>query len=130
LGSVSGGRFKFVRTAATFQEPVIFEFVVKINNSNGFGFSSADVDLDRILFRQAGFGFDTLNQVAFIPDTISNGFQVEGMYPLIRFTRYRAANAFAGGVAGWYLFSPIAPGKRRRPDLQPSPGGHGLKGTY
>jgi hypothetical protein len=88
-----------VRTTATFQEPVIFDFVAKINNSNGFGFSSADLDLERILFRQSGaFGFDTLNQVGFIADTISNGFQVDGMYPMIRFPRseFQSASITAG----------------------------------
>jgi uncharacterized protein DUF2341/type IX secretion system substrate protein len=83
-----GPRFKFVRTAVSFSDPVIFDYVGAITNSNGFGFSSADVALDRILFRQAGFGFDTLNQVAFMADTVSNGFQVEGLYPLLRFERF------------------------------------------
>lgn len=86
-GTNPGPRFKFVRTATTFSEPMIFEFAAEVSNSNGFGFSSADVALERILFRQAGFGFDTLNQVAFMEDTISNGYQVEGLFPFIRWPR-------------------------------------------
>ena len=86
-GANPGPRFKFVRTRPAFSETVEFDFRARISNSNGFGFSSADSTISRILFRQAGFGFDTLNQVAFMGDTVSNGFQVEGMYPFIRFPR-------------------------------------------
>ncbi|MCB0641932.1 MAG: DUF2341 domain-containing protein [Phaeodactylibacter sp.] len=86
-GMNPGPRFKFVRTAMSFSEPMIFDFAAEISNSNGFGFSSADVDIDRILFRQSVFGFDTLNQVALMQDTLSNGFQVEGMFPFIRYPR-------------------------------------------
>lgn len=84
-----GPRFKFARTVPVFSSEVIFDYVGAINNSNGFGFSSSTGDeLERILFRQSSFGFDTLNQVAFMPDTLSNGYQIEDMYPLLRFPRF------------------------------------------
>ena len=82
-----GPRFKFLRTALAFDAEAVFDFRARISNSNGFGFSSAQDTISRILFRQSGFGFDTLNQVAFMPDTVSNGYQVEGFYPLIRYPR-------------------------------------------
>ncbi|MBK7407246.1 MAG: DUF2341 domain-containing protein [Saprospirales bacterium] len=84
-GSIPGPRFKFVRTVPSFTEPMIFEFAAEIQNTNGFGFSSSDVALERIIFRQSSFGFDTLNQVAFLQDTIDNGYQVNGLYPFIRY---------------------------------------------
>ena len=88
-----GSRFKFLRTATSFDEPMVFDYAAEINNSNGIGFSSADSVLHRILFRQAGFGFDTLNQVALTLDTLTNGYQIEGMYPFIRFPRYEMQDA-------------------------------------
>lgn len=88
-GSNPGPRFKFARTKMQFSEAMHFDFNAKVSNSNGFGFSSGDSTLQRIIFRQAGFGFDTLNQVALLLDTVSNGFQVEGLYPFIRFPRNR-----------------------------------------
>ncbi|MBR9922889.1 MAG: DUF2341 domain-containing protein [Bacteroidetes bacterium] len=98
-GENPGPRFKFVRTAMSFEGPVLFDFAAEITNSNGFGFSSADVPIERILFRQAGFGFDTLNQVALMLDTVSNGFQVEGFYPLIRYPRFEMQDAtIAAGI--------------------------------
>jgi len=88
-GSSQGSRFKFARTVPVFSDEVIFDYSGAVTNSNGFGFSgSTGTELERILFRQAGFGFDTLNQVAFIQDTLSNGFQIEGLYPLLRFPRF------------------------------------------
>ncbi|MCB0704079.1 MAG: DUF2341 domain-containing protein [Saprospiraceae bacterium] len=100
-GMNPGPRFKFVRTAMAFSEPMIFDFQAQVSNSNGFGFSSADVALDRILFRQSVFGFDTLNQVAFLQDTTDNGYQVEGFYPLIRFPRDEMTNGtIAAGING------------------------------
>ncbi len=86
---VPGARFKFARTVPVFSEEVIFDYVGAVTNSNGFGFSSSTGDdLERILFRQSNFGFDTLNQVAFLSDTLDNGYQIEGMYPFLRFPRY------------------------------------------
>jgi hypothetical protein len=88
-GSSQGSRFKFARTVPVFSNEVIFDYAGAINNSNGFGFSSSTgTELERILFRQSSFGFDTLNQVAFMQDTLSNGFQIEGLYPLLRFPRF------------------------------------------
>lgn len=89
-GSSQGSRFKFARTVPEFSEKVIFDYNGTVTNSDGFGFSNGDdtAPLTRLIWRQAGFGFDTLNQVAFIQDTISNGFQVEGLYPLLRFERF------------------------------------------
>lgn len=97
-GMNPGPRFKFARTKAIFSEEVIFDFNAQISNSNGFGFSSSDTTLDRILFRQSGFGFDTMNQVAFLKDTLSNGFSINQVYPLIRFPRgeFRDASIRAG----------------------------------
>jgi hypothetical protein len=88
-GSSQSSRFKFARTVPEFSDKVIFDYNGAVGNSNGFGFSNGEDDepLTRILWRQAGFGFDTLNQVALIRDTISNGFQVEGLYPLLPFGR-------------------------------------------
>lgn len=88
-GEVPGPRFKFVRTVPVFSDEVIFDYAGAVTNSNGFGFSSSTgTELDRILFRQSSFGFDTLNQVAFMEDSISNGYQIEDMYPLLRFPRF------------------------------------------
>lgn len=97
-GSNPGSRFKFVRTKMSFQEAVYFDFNAKISNSNGFGFCNGDNLIQRIIFRQSAFGFDTLNQVAYMSDTVSNGIQVEGMYPFIRYPRgeFRDAQILAG----------------------------------
>ncbi len=98
-GTNPGPRFKFARTKMQFSETVDFDFSAQVSNGNGFGFSSGDSTIQRILFRQSGaFGFDTLNQVALILDTISNGFQVNGFYPFIRFPRdtYTDASIRAG----------------------------------
>ncbi len=86
-----GPRFKFARTVPTFSERVIFDYVGQITNANGFGFSSSTgTELERILFRQSGsFGFDTLNQVAFMPDTFTNGFATVNQYPLLEFPRFQ-----------------------------------------
>jgi hypothetical protein len=82
-----GPRFKFVRTSMPFAAQVIFDCSVTRSNSSGFGFSSADSLLHRIIFRSSEFGFDTINQVAYMSDTISNGFQANGLYPLLPFPR-------------------------------------------
>lgn len=93
-GSTAGSRFKFVRTAMSFEEKVHFDFNATVSNSNGFGFSSTDTILERILFRISGaFGFDTLNQVAYNTDTISNGFATTLAYPFIRYPRGQATDA-------------------------------------
>lgn len=86
-GMNPGPRFKFARTNMSFSDEVILEFNAEISNSNGFGFSSADSALERVIFRQSGFGFDTLNQVALNSDTITNGYSTNQSYPLIRFPR-------------------------------------------
>jgi hypothetical protein len=88
-----GPRFKFVRTAQAFSEDLLFDFAATVTNSNGFGFSSADSTLHRLLYRATGSDWDTLNQVAYMSDTVSNGYQLnlDGPYPEItyeRFTRY------------------------------------------
>jgi hypothetical protein len=92
-GSNPGPRFKFARTVPSFSGPVTLDFAAEITNSNGFGFSSADEILTRILFRQSGFGFDTINLPAIMEDTFSNGYAVETMYPLIRYPRFSMENA-------------------------------------
>lgn len=92
-GMNPGPRFKFARTKMSFQDKVHFDYRARISNSNGVGFSSADSTITRILFRQSVFGFDTLNQVAFMKDTVSNGYQVNGFYPIIRFPRNQYTNA-------------------------------------
>ncbi|MCI4669366.1 MAG: DUF2341 domain-containing protein [Bacteroidia bacterium] len=99
-GSNPGPRFKFLRTRANFSEDVLIEFNARISNSNGFGFSSTDSTLDRVIFRQSGFGFDTMNQVAFNDDTLSNGISISQTYPIIRFPRgeFRDARLRAGVV--------------------------------
>ncbi|RMG58907.1 MAG: DUF2341 domain-containing protein [Bacteroidetes bacterium] len=109
-GSNPGPRFKFVRTAMAFDEEVVFDYSARITNSNGVGFSSADDTISRILFRQSIFGFDTLNQVALMLDTTSNGYQVEGMYPLIRYPRfeYRHATIRTGLVDSVLTFTYFA----------------------
>ena len=85
-GMNPGPRFKFVRTAMSFSGPVLFELAAEVTNSTGFGFSSADEPIERVLYRQSGeFGFDTLNLVAIMLDTISNGFATNITYPLIRY---------------------------------------------
>ncbi|MEL6135307.1 MAG: DUF2341 domain-containing protein, partial [Bacteroidota bacterium] len=100
-GSSQGSRFKFVRSKATFSEQVVFDFNAQISNSNGFGFSSTDSTLDRIIFRQSGFGFDTMNQVAFNTDTINNGSSISQSYPFIRFVRNAPTNAsMTAGLEG------------------------------
>lgn len=86
-GQNPGPRFKFARTKPSFTGPAIFEYAGTVSNNNGFGFSSADQTLERILFRQAGFGFDTLNQVAVLNDTFDNGFSTIIDYPLLGFPR-------------------------------------------
>ncbi len=86
-GANPGPRFKFVRTRESFGEERVFEFRAKVSNSNGFGFSSADSTITRLIFRQSGFGFDTLNQVAYMADTTNNGFSISQEYPIIRFPR-------------------------------------------
>lgn len=97
-GMNPGPRFKFARTTMEFDEAVDFDFRARVSNSNGIGFSSGDSAIHRILFRQSSFGFDTLNQVALMLDTLSNGVQVEGLYPLIRFPRneFKAGNIRTG----------------------------------
>ncbi|MEM9527905.1 MAG: DUF2341 domain-containing protein [Bacteroidota bacterium] len=82
-----GPRFKYARTAASFSDPVTFEFAGIVSNANGFGLSSATDPLNRILFRQSGFGFDTINQVAVIQDTLSNGAARINNFPLLRIPR-------------------------------------------
>lgn len=85
-----GARFKFARTKASFNDEVasqVFQYRGSVNNANGFGFSSSAAELDRYLFRQSGFGFDTLNLVAVMTDTLSNGFGLITDYPLLRFPR-------------------------------------------
>ncbi|MEL6729900.1 MAG: DUF2341 domain-containing protein [Bacteroidota bacterium] len=100
-GSSQGSRFKFTRSKATFSEQVVFDFNAQISNSNGFGFSSTDSTLDRIIFRQSGFGFDTMNQVAFNDDTVTNGTSVSQEYPFIRFVRNAPTNAtMTAGIQG------------------------------
>ncbi|MCB0844911.1 MAG: DUF2341 domain-containing protein [Bacteroidetes bacterium] len=91
-GMLPGPRFKFARTKMSFDETVFFDFRSRISNSNGFGFSSADSTLTRFIFRQSVFGFDTLNQVAYSKDTVSNGYQVNGLFPMIRFPRSEFKN--------------------------------------
>ncbi|MEL6675286.1 MAG: DUF2341 domain-containing protein [Bacteroidota bacterium] len=86
-GANPGPRYKFLRTKMAFQQAHYFDFRAQISNSNAFGFSSADSTIERIMIRQSVFGFDTLNQIAFLDDTLNNGFQVEGLYPIIRFPR-------------------------------------------
>lgn len=83
----SDSRFKFAKSKASFAEKVIFDFVVERSSADGFGFSSTDNLLDRFIFRDAGFGFDTLNQIAVIRDTLNNGFASQNTYPLLRFAR-------------------------------------------
>lgn len=83
-----GPRFKFARSKMSFSDKVIFDFVIERTNADGYGFSSVDMDLDRILFRDSGFGFDTLNIIAIMDDTLDNGFATETLYPLLRFDRF------------------------------------------
>lgn len=87
-GNSQGSRFKFARTVPTFSEEVTMDYSGAVSNSNGFGFSSNNVEVERLIFRQGSFGFDTLGQVAVMLDTISNGFQSEGGYPFLRFERF------------------------------------------
>lgn len=82
-----GPRFKFARSKATFSEQVIFDFVIERTNADGFGFSSSEEDLSRFLIRDSGFGFDTLNQIAVMLDTLSNGSATQNSYPILRFDR-------------------------------------------
>ncbi|WP_425412704.1 DUF2341 domain-containing protein [Lewinella cohaerens] len=83
-----GPRFKFARSKATFSEQVIFDFVIERTNADGFGFSSSEEDLSRFLIRDSGFGFDTLNQIAVMLDTTSNGSASQNTYPILRFDRF------------------------------------------
>ncbi|MEL7249266.1 MAG: DUF2341 domain-containing protein [Bacteroidota bacterium] len=82
-----GPRFKFARTKMSFSEQVIFDFVIERSNADGFGFSSADDPIERFIIRDSGFGFDTLNQMAIMRDTISNGSATQLDYPILRFDR-------------------------------------------
>lgn len=83
-----GARFKFARTAASFSEKVIFDYNASTNNSNGCGFSSSAQPIDRVLWRASGgFGFDTLNLVAVMRDTLNNGVATVTNYPLLMFPR-------------------------------------------
>ncbi|MBR9861378.1 DUF2341 domain-containing protein [bacterium] len=82
-----GPRFKFMRSKLSFTEQVMIDIVADRSNSDGWGFSSADSTLERILFRSSAFGVDTLAQVAFMDDTTNNGVQVEGEYPRLGFTQ-------------------------------------------
>lgn len=103
-GMNPGPRFKFARTAMQFTDAVHFDFQARISNSNGIGFSSGDSTIQRIIFRQSSFGFDTLNQVAMMLDTVSNGIQVEGLYPLIRFPRNQlTAGSIRAGIQDTFL---------------------------
>ena len=88
-----GPRFKFVRTAQVFTDDLLFDFAATVTNSTGFGFSSADSTIHRLLYRSTSSDWDTLNQIAYMSDTVSNGYQLNlvGPYPNItyeRFTRY------------------------------------------
>lgn len=83
-----GPRFKFVRSKASFVEDVTFDFVIERTNADGFGFSSTAEPIDRFIIRDSGFGFDTLNLIAIMRDTISNGFASQTTYPLLRFDRF------------------------------------------
>ncbi|MEL6659755.1 MAG: DUF2341 domain-containing protein [Bacteroidota bacterium] len=82
-----GPRFKFARTKMSFSEQVIFDFVIERSNADGFGFSSADEPIERFIIRDSGFGFDTLNQMAIMRDTTSNGSATQLDYPILRFDR-------------------------------------------
>lgn len=82
-GAAQGPRFKFARTAQAFRENLTIEYRGNSNTLNAFGYSSKDERLSRYLFRQVGPRPDTLDQVALMEDTISNGRQTDGMYPLI-----------------------------------------------
>ncbi|MEM7372718.1 MAG: DUF2341 domain-containing protein [Bacteroidota bacterium] len=85
-----GSRFKFIRSAMSFSEKVNIDYRAKISNSNGIGFSSADTLIHRLMIRQnvGNYGFDTLSQIAYMRDTMDNGYQVNGMYPVVRFPRH------------------------------------------
>ncbi|MCG8330845.1 MAG: DUF2341 domain-containing protein [Chitinophagales bacterium] len=83
-----GPRFKFVRSKANFAEDVTFDFVIERTNADGYGFSSSEEPISRFIIRDSGFGFDTLNQIAIMLDTISNGTATQLTYPLLRFDRH------------------------------------------
>lgn len=82
-----GPRFKFVRSKASFVENITLDFVIERTNADGFGFSSSEEPISRFIIRDSGFGFDTLNQIAIMHDTISNGTATQLTYPLLRFDR-------------------------------------------
>lgn len=86
----NGSRYKFIRSAMSFSDKINIDYRARISNSNGIGFSSADSLIHRIMIRQnvGDYGFDTLSQIAFMNDTLNNGYQVNGMYPVIRFPRH------------------------------------------
>lgn len=84
-GTASGARFKFARTVPSFQDPAYMECAANVGTSSTIGFSSANNALERIYFRynNGSIFADTMDIVAHLGDTMTNGFAFDTDYPLI-----------------------------------------------
>lgn len=85
-GDVSGPRFKFARTAPSFEGPVYVECAASVGTSSAIGFSSASQELERIYFRynSGAFFADTMDIVAHLSDTMTNGYATDTDYPRVK----------------------------------------------
>ncbi|MCB0557184.1 MAG: DUF2341 domain-containing protein [Phaeodactylibacter sp.] len=84
-GTASGPRFKFARTVPSFQGPVYAECAASVGTSSTIGFSSSSQPLERIYFRynNGAFSADTMDILAHLADTMTNGFATDTNYPRI-----------------------------------------------
>jgi hypothetical protein len=84
-----GPRFKFARTKASWSGGVDLDFRIETGTSSPFGLSSADSLIERYYFRyqNGSAANDTLNLIAIIGDTLSNGYATEVNYPLLNITK-------------------------------------------
>lgn len=84
--TASNSRFKFVRSSMNFSDSVWLDFRIQQNNSNEFGFSSADSLIERYMLRYRLPG-DSIKLLAILDDTTNNGYAVVTDYPQIMIPR-------------------------------------------
>lgn len=76
-----GPRFKFLRSLASFSDPVIWDLSIITNANGSFGHCSSSDPLQRTLFRYNTGASDTLSHLALMLDTTSNGYVYSLSYP-------------------------------------------------
>ncbi|MFZ2898859.1 MAG: DUF2341 domain-containing protein [Saprospiraceae bacterium] len=79
--AIPGPRFKFLRSLASFSDPVIWDLNITTNANGSFGHCSASDPLQRTLFRYNTGASDTLSHLALMLDTTSNGYVYSLSYP-------------------------------------------------